>query len=155
MQQLIYRNLTDDDKHQICAWKYKGEYGIYNLPPYEEMKAQQIGFMDPKSEQNYLAFADGDTLVGFVNILEEATEVFIGIGVNPELCNQHYGREMLALAYGISKSRYPDKPLYLEVRTWNTRAVKCYQRAGFQIDGEPYELTTGIGNGTFYRMTRV
>ena len=68
--------------------------------------------------------------------------------------NQHYGREMLALAYDISKSRYPDKPLYLEVRTWNTRAVKCYQRAGFHIDGEPYELTTGIGGGTFYRMTR-
>lgn len=154
MRQLIYRNLTDDDKRQICAWKYDGEYEIYNLPSYEEMKAQQIGFMNPTSEQNYLAFADGATLVGFVNILEEATEVFIGIGANPELCNRHYGREMLALAYDISKSRYPDKPLYLEVRTWNTRAVTCYQRAGFQIDGQPHEQTTGIGDGTFYRMTR-
>ena len=63
MQQLIYRHLTDDDKRHIWAWKYDGEYEIYNLPPYEEMKAQQIGFREPKSEQNYLAFADGDTLV--------------------------------------------------------------------------------------------
>lgn len=154
MRQLTYRTMTDDDKRQICEWKYDGEYKIYNLPSYEEMKAQQIGFMNPKSEQNYIAFADEETLVGFANILEEATEVFIGIGANPELCNHHYGREILALAYHISKSRYPDKPLYLEVRTWNTRAVKCYQRAGFQVDGEPYELTTGIGDGTFYRMTK-
>ena len=88
-------------------------------------------------------------------LLEEETEVFIGIGVNPDLCGKHYGRRMLMRAYEISKERYPNKPLYLEVRTWNTRAVKCYERAGFKIDGEPYELTTGIGTGTFYRMTRV
>ena len=47
-----------------------------------------------------------------------------------------------------------NKPLYLEVRTWNIRAVKCYQKAGFRIDGQAYELTTGIGTGTFYRMIR-
>ena len=58
------------------------------------------------------------------------------------------------LAAEISKKRYPNKPLYLEVRTWNTRAIKCYEKAGFQIDGEPYALTTGIGTGMFYRMTK-
>ncbi len=44
--------------------------------------------------------------------------------------------------------------VYLEVCTWNIRAVKCYQKAGFRIDGQAYELTTGIGTGTFYRMIR-
>ena len=28
------------------------------------------------------------------------------------------------------------------------------QKAGFRIDGQAYELTTGIGTGTFYRMIR-
>lgn len=154
MQRVMYRNLTDEDKRQICGWRYDGAYAMYNLPSYEDMKAQKIGFMDPKSQQNYFAFIDGDKLVGFVNILEEPTEVFLGVGANPALCNQHYGREMLALACDISKHRYPDKPLYLEVRTWNTRAVRCYQRAGFHIDGQPYELTTGIGEGIFYRMIK-
>lgn len=154
MSQLLYRNLTEEDKLQICSWKYDGDYEIYNLPSYEEMKELRIGFMNPKSEKNYLAFFDGDILVGFVNILEEDTEVFIGIGVNPALCGKHYGRQMLSLAYEASKQSYPTKPLYLEVRTWNARAVKCYEKAGFQIDGEPYELTTGIGHGTFYRMTK-
>jgi len=43
---------------------------------------------------------------------------------------------MLLITYEISKKLYPDKPLYLEVRTWNIRAVKCYQKAGFRIDGQ-------------------
>ncbi len=112
MNELVYRNLSEDAKRQICAWKYGGEYDLYNL------------------------------------------EVFIGIGVNPDLCNKHYGQRMLLITYEISKKLYPDKPLYLEVRTWNIRAVKCYQKAGFRIDGQAYELTTGIGTGTFYRMIR-
>ena len=57
-------------------------------------------------------------------------------------------------AYKISKKLYPGKPLYLEVRTWNKRAVKCYQSAGYTTDGEPYELTTSIGRGEFYRMVK-
>lgn len=154
MGQLSYRHLTEEDKRQICAWKYHGEYEIYNLPTYEEMRIQQTGFMNPEKEKNFLAFLDHDVLVGFVNILEEETEVFIGISVNPDHCDKHYGRRMLKHAYEISKTRYPDKPLYLEVRTWNIRAVKCYEKAGFQIEGEPFELTTGIGTGMFYRMTK-
>lgn len=73
---------------------------------------------------------------------------------NLNLCNKHYGQRMLSITYEISKKLYPNKPLYLEVRTWNIRAIKCYQKAGFRIDGQAYELTTGIGTGTFYRMIR-
>ena len=154
MKKLVYRNLTEEAKRQICEWKYDGEYALYNLPTYEEMRVQQIGFMDAETENNYYGFWDGNVLVGFINILEEKTEVFIGIGVNPDLCGKHYGQQILLIAYEISKRLYPNKPLYLEVRTWNTRAVKCYEKAGFRIDGQAYELTTGIGTGTFYRMVK-
>ena len=75
MNQLKYRNLMGDDKQQICSWKYAGEYEIYNLPSYDVMKAQHIGFMNPSNEKNYFAFLDKNVLVGFVNILEEDTEV--------------------------------------------------------------------------------
>ena len=154
MHQLKYRNLTEDDKQQICSWKYVGEYEIYDLPSYDVMKKQHIGFMNPSNEKNYFAFLDEDVLVGFVNVLEKDTEVFIGIGVNPALCGKHYGRRILEEAYHISKRLYPEKPLYLEVRTWNMRAVMCYKNAGFHIDGDQYELITSIGTGTFFRMVR-
>lgn len=152
--ELTNRFLTDTDKREICAWHYEGEYALYDLPPYEKMKAQGCAFFNPERERNYRGFFDGGKLVGFVNILEEEREVFIGIGVAPNLCGRGYGREMLLEAYGISKGKYPGKSLYLEVRTWNQRAVRCYQNAGFQIDGEPFEQVTQMGIVTFYRMTK-
>lgn len=49
------------------------KYGIYrHLPTYE------------KIIRNLVSFYYKNILVGFVNILEEKEEVFIGIGVNPD-----------------------------------------------------------------------
>ena len=151
-RKLTWRTLTEEDKKQICQWKYEGEYEVYNFPSYEEMSERGMGFMNPDKEKNFLGFFERDRLVGFLNVLEEEKEVFIGIGVEPSLCGKHYGRRMLEAAYIISKQRDSRKPLYLEVRTWNARAIKCYQNAGFSIDGEPYEITTPMGKGMFYRM---
>ena len=151
---LKYHILTDSEKREICSWTYYGDYAVYNLPSYEVMKEKQIGFFNPAHEQNYRAFYDGDCRVGFVNIKEEETRVFIGIGVKPELCSRGYGQHILHDTYQISKELYPDKTLYLEVRTWNERAVRCYQKSGFEIVGEPFEQRTGRGVGTFYRMVK-
>ena len=155
MNELVYRNLSEDAKRQICAWKYGGEYDLYNLPSYEEMQVRQIGFMNPQREKKIIMVFGMKAYWWDLSIYwRKKEEVFIGIGVNPDLCNKHYGQRMLLITYEISKKLYPNKPLYLEVRTWNIRAVKCYQKAGFRIDGQAYELTTGIGTGTFYRMIR-
>ena len=59
---------------------------------------------------------------------------------------------MARTAGELAGALFPGKPLYLEVRTWNTRAVRCYEKAGFRIDGEPVHRTTAAGEGTFYRM---
>ena len=90
-----------------------------------------------------------------MNIKAEETEVFIGIGVKPELCSKGYGQLILHETYQISKELHPDKPLYLEVRTWNERAIRCYQKEGFEIVGEPFKQRTGNGMGTFYRMIKM
>ena len=151
---LNYHIMTEDEKRIVCSWKYSDEYALYNLPAYEEMKTKKLGFMNPDSTNNYYSFYDRDVYVGFVNILEEDKEVFIGIGANPDCYNKGYGQQMLQIAYEISKKRCPEKSLYLEVREWNKRAIRCYEKAGFVIDGAPYQLETNIGLGTFYRMTR-
>ena len=91
--------LTNAEKHEICSWKYSDDYAVYNLPSCEVMKEKQIGFFNPVHEQNYRAFYDGDSLIGFVNIKEEDNQVFIGIGVKPELCSRGYGQRILHETY--------------------------------------------------------
>ena len=151
---LTHHIITDDEKRAICAWKYPGEYAVYDLPPYEVMAQRKISFLNPAREKNFRTFYAGDTLVGFVNIKEEGKEVFIAIGVHPDHCDQGYGQQMLAETCRIADALYPGKPLCLEVRTWNARAIRCYQKAGFVIEGEAYELMTLSGSSMFYRMVK-
>ena len=56
MNELVFRNLSEDAKRQICAWKYGGEYDLYNLPSYEERQVRQIGFMNPQREKIIMVF---------------------------------------------------------------------------------------------------
>ena len=147
---LEYHRTTEEEKYIICEWKYIGEYAIYNNPPYAEQAKNHRGFANPKN--NFFSFYDGEQLIGYINLVEEPSEVFFGIGVHPDYCNQGYGQKIAQEACEISHQLYHGKPIYLEVRTWNTRAVKCYEKAGFHIIGEPIKQTTPIGDGTFYHM---
>ena len=151
---VTYHLMTEDEKRVISAWHYRGEYAIYDLPPFEEQKEKGIALMNPARAKNYFSYYDGDMLIGFTNILEEENEVFIGIGVNPNICGKGYGQRILKAVAGITDRLYPSKREYLEVREWNKRAVRCYEKAGFKIEGEAFEQETSIGAGKFYRMTR-
>lgn len=148
---MIYRPFVLEDGPEICAWRYDGAYSIYNLPSFEEMQAQKLGFGSPEKAPNYLVFCEGEEILGYVNLLDEGEQVFLGIGVTPGRCGQGLGQQMITDAMTVARQRHGEKPVYLEVRTWNTRAIACYQRAGFQITGRIHE-TTCIGDGEFYVM---
>ena len=154
MMMLIHHPLTEAQRREICAWKYEGEYAAYNLPPFEVMKEQKSGFMNPDREGDYRGFSMDGMLIGFVNIREKSNGIFIGIGVHPGFLNRGFGRRILAMTVDLACELHPDRLLYLEVRTWNERAIRCYQHAGFRIDGEPFQQVTGMGKGEFYRMIK-
>ena len=147
---LTFHNTTEEEKYSICEGQYDGEYAIYNNLPYEEQIKTHRGFANGKN--NFYSFYDDTQLVGYINLFDDETTVIFGIGVHPAYCNQGYGQEICKKAFELSKQLYPEKPVSLEVRTWNMRAVRCYQKAGFHIIGEPIKKTTPIGEGLFFRM---
>lgn len=149
---ITYHIMTELEKEIISSWQYDGEYEIYNMPSYQEQKEKGVGFGDPLSANNFYTYYDENTLVGFTNILEEPKEVFMGIGIAPDICGNGYGQKILTIACNISKTLYSDKPIYLEVRTWNQRAIKCYENVGFRINGQKFEQKTMMGMGDFLRM---
>ncbi len=148
---LSFHKTTEEEKHAICAWEYDGDYAIYNHAPYEEQAKTHRGLADPKN--TYYSFSDGSRLVGYISLVEGESAVFFGIGVNPAFCNQGYGQEICKKACALSHRLYPGKPIDLEVRTWNKRAVRCYEKAGFRMVGAPVRRTTPIGEGLFFHMT--
>ena len=150
---LEYHRMTEDEKYTAADWKYDGEYAIYNDQPYDEQKKKGFGFANPKNI--LFAFYDGSVFVGFTNLYEEESEVFFGIGANPGYCGKGYGQKMTEKTIELSHELFPGKRIYLEVRTWNRRAVRCYEKAGFRITGEAFYQNTHIVGGMFYRMTAV
>lgn len=149
---LEYHKMTEEEKYCIARWEYPGEYAIYNSLSYEEQKKRGFGFANP--ENHLYSFYDGKELVGFINLNGEDPEVFFGIGANPDCCGKGYGQQMTRMAWEISQTLFHGKPMYLEVRTWNQRAIRCYEKAGFHVVGEPIKQTTSIGEGMFYHMVR-
>ena len=144
--------ITCQDKLEICSWKYEGVYSVYNLPPYQELAKRQMAFAHPKKERNYFVCRRCSTLIGYVNLLEKPAGVFIGMGVAPALCGQGYGRQILSAGGDLSQKLYPGRAPYLGVRCWNKRAIRCYEAAGFQIDGPARSIETLTGPADFYRM---
>ncbi len=147
---LACHETTEEEKAAISEWKYPGDYAIYNNPPYAEQIRTGRGFANPRNR--FYSFTDGAELVGYINLAEGETEVSFGIGVNPPLCGRGDGQEISRTARELSRRLYPGKPVSLVVRTWNIRAVRCYEKAGFRIVGEPFRQTTPIGEGEFFRM---
>ena len=47
MKTFIITPLTEEEKEKIAAWKYSGNYAMYNLPQAQEMKEKQLGFYAP------------------------------------------------------------------------------------------------------------
>ncbi len=146
IDRIDHRPMTDQDKRDICEWKYPGEYAENNLPPYEEMKEKQMAFLHPEKEKYFHSFFIGEKLIGFARLEPKEEGLYVGMGVHPDHCNQGYGRRILAIAAKLAQG----KTMFLEVRTNNQRAINCYRHAGFEIEGEAYELQAHPG--TFYKM---
>lgn len=149
---LINHNTTEDEKYEICEWKYSGDFAIYDMESYDKMKEKHFAFANPKMYVE--SFLDNNDLIDFCNLYDDGDEIFFGIGVNPNFCNRGHGTEMIETMYAISKRMFHGKPLYLEVRTWNKRAIRCYQKAGFVIDVDTICKKTHVGEGVFYLMVK-
>lgn len=138
---VISKPLTEAGKEDIRSWAYEGRYAVYNLP-------QDYTF---SSGLFYELHLDAER-IGYVHFREEVETIMLGMGLRPDLCGKGLGTEVLKAVFRISESVYPEKPLSLAVRSWNQRAVRCYQKAGFFPRGEEFEMNTPGGRDRFINM---
>jgi len=118
---------------QIADWKYDGDYSIYNIPSIEEMKRKDYSILKEEKADNYLCYLIDKELIAYVNMKEmENKRIFIGIGLKPTYCGKGNGNYFLKDSIEEIKKRYLGYEMYLEVRSWNERAIKAYKKVGFQ-----------------------
>lgn len=145
--------LTEDHARKICNWKYEGIYSIYNFPDWDTLKKQRWGItIEEKRKNEFTALIDeGDNLCGYIKFIENKNFVLVGLGLKPSSCGQGLGDILMELLKNECKKRYGNKKIALEVRSFNKRAIKCYEKAGYEII-DVYQKDTLIGCDEFVKM---
>lgn len=150
---LKLESLTENYAKQICNWKYDNEYSIYNFPEWDIIVKQNWAIaIEIKRQSQFLAVINelGD-LCGYIRFIDNNECVLIGLGLKPFLCGQGLGDSIMALLKNECKRRYDNKKIVLEVRSFNQRAIRCYEKAGFKIT-DTYSKDTLIGADEFIKM---
>ena len=143
---------TEKVAKEITTWRYQGDYDIYNLPSWDEVIKKQISLCKKEKRDNFIGYLNEENeLIGFVNLVDEEESIFFGIGVKPNYCGLGIGKQIMKMGLDECKNRYKNKPIVLEVRTWNKRAIKCYESQGFKIV-DTKKQKTHLGEGEFFVM---
>lgn len=149
----ILESLTENYAKQICNWKYDGIYSIYNFPDWNTIISQNWGItVELKRQNEFVAVINefGD-LCGYARFINNNDYILIGLGLKPSLCGKGSGNSFMELLKNESKRRYGSKKIVLEVRSFNKRAIKCYEKAGFRIV-DTYSKDTLVGHDEFFKM---
>ena len=150
---LKLKELNQEDVKEICNWKYENEYAIYNFPDWSIIISQNWAIsIESKRENEFVAIINElDNLCGYIRFIKKDDCILVGIGLNPLLCGQGLGNNIMDLLKAECKNRYGNQKISLEVRSFNKRAIKCYKKAGFKIT-DTYSKDTYIGYDEFIRM---
>ncbi len=135
----------------IAGWHYDGIYAFYDMDQDQEDLAE---LLSPASwAEHYYAVLDGDELVGFFCFEREDNAVVIGLGLRPDCTGKGLGLSFMQAGLDFAGQRYHRAEFRLTVATFNQRAIRLYERLGFEAAGTFMNETNG-GQYEFLRMVK-
>lgn len=145
--------MEEDHARQICEWQYEAPYDLYRWPSWERMAKEGIEFGDPAlREAQYAAILDDRlSLAGFAQFFPMSGVTRLGMGLRPDRCGRGEGPALARLLAEEALRRRPGDEVDLEVLTWNARAIRAYEKAGFVIT-DTYRRQTPTGEAEFHCM---
>lgn len=144
--------LTEAEAREVCTWRYPAPYEVYDYADWETVAAAgwHISLPD-RREAEYVGFTGGNLLQAYGRITAMEDYALLGIGLRPANCGQGMGAAVMLRLTALAAQRHPALQPALEVRTFNIRAVRCYERCGFRILRR-YVRNTHKGPASFYFM---
>lgn len=144
----------------VGNWKYEGDFTIYDY----SNEAEHMLDSEAWGSGIFAVLNEEDVLIGELSIefwdeagnhteysdfsdleLVNGRELWIGFGLRPDLVGQGRGAGFVGACvdYAVKRYEYSGKYIYLGVATFNKRAVRAYEKAGFQT----FERVNGTING--------
>jgi ribosomal-protein-alanine N-acetyltransferase len=134
-------------------WKYPEPYSFYDLTADEDDLRE---FLDPHTWDHTFAAPDhGRRLVGYFTYAFSGECMEIGLGLAPWMTGRGEGETFVrsGIAFGIQHFGYEGEFVCLSVASFNKRAIRTYQSAGFHIERTFLQNTNGDEH-EFVRMKK-
>ncbi len=153
--------ITRDDAQAISRWRYAGRYSAYDGD-----RASVDSLLEPRFRYHSVYDERGE-LVGYfcfgedarvragrrLGIYEREPALDVGLGMRPDLTGQGLGEEFVRAGLRFAKETYSPSAFRLTVATFNRRAIRVYERAGFEAV-ETFGAPTRDGGREWLLMRR-
>ncbi len=159
--------MTEDEARLVAAWRYEGDYAVYDGNDDPEVLALAVDRRSP-----YYAVRDEHgTFLGFfaygstATVGEEANAephlwsgegvLSVGLGLAPDFTGQRRGLGLRFVEAGLqfAREQFAPNEFRLFVLSWNIRAIRVYERAGFVRTGF-VTVDSPTGTSEFLEMRR-
>jgi [ribosomal protein S18]-alanine N-acetyltransferase len=144
--------LTQQEAEEIADWHYPEPYSFYDWSA-DADDLRELLEPELRGDAYWAAWDEADELVGYFSLKPKENSVEIGLGLRPDLTGLGLGAEFLAAGLDFARQRFAPERFTLAVATFNERAIKVYERAGFTRD-RVYMHTTAGAEWEFLAMSR-
>jgi ribosomal-protein-alanine N-acetyltransferase len=144
--------MTDEQAHAVAAWEYDGIYAFYDWTADADDLAE---LLDPlqREQGQYHAVLDDESLVGFYGFTVDGTTVEFGLGLRPDLTGRGLGSGFVNACLNYAMENEHPATFRLKVAAFNERAIRVYERAGFERVRE-FRQKTNNSEWDFIEMSR-
>lgn len=141
--------MNQDDARAIRAWRYEGPYAVYNMDAEGAVSdALEDEMLDLRSP--WFAVRDESReLIGFFaygtaaelgdlttpHLFGADGVLSVGLGMRPDTTGKGDGLGFVTAGLDFARQRFAPRAFRLYVMSWNHRAIRVYERAGFRHAG--------------------
>lgn len=146
--QFSFQLMNEKDAVAVLSWHYEEPYAIYNMADdFLDIAAAKADMLDRRSPHYSVRNEQGE-LIGFFSfgssgyvtaydephLYSENNTITFGLGLRPDLTGQSKGLGLAFVNAGLDFARQQFAPDFfrLFVLTFNERAIRVYEKAGFQ-----------------------
>ncbi len=145
------RQMSQEDARLVATWRYDPPYSFYDA----DADAGDLALLlsaEVREGRSFSALSDG-VLVGFFEFKVERDVVVVGLGLRPDLTGQGLGLGFMEAGLAFARERFEPSRFSLSVAAFNERAIRVYERAGFE-PVRTFNHETNGGVHPFVEMAR-
>jgi RimJ/RimL family protein N-acetyltransferase len=145
-------NWNQTHADEVGTWHYEPPWDFYDLA---SDPADAAALRDPaRAARHRAVLGESGRLEAFWYFDRHGDVVEVGIGLRPDLTGRGLGESFLRAQLDYASQHWQPATFRLFVAAWNERAIRLYERLGFQEVARETRRFELVGDHEFVRMER-